>query len=281
MQVLLLAGLLMATGLAPDTTVSLRRGDRVVVENLSGSIRVEAWDRSELSVEGWGDRVGDLSVSRSGDRVSVGSSDPKRRGLDVKAELRVPPWVVLEIRGRELDVSVAGVSADLSVQVVEGDIAAAGVGGRVTLGTVDGEIEVEDATGTLSVRSRGDDVSLRRVRGQVTAYSGSGDVVMEDVVSSSVVAETLDGNLVYGGTMSAGGRYEFSVHSGDAVISVPEGSGVRARVATYDGEFTSDFPVTLQGYGGGGVFEFVLGDGGATLGIQVFDGKIRLLSRGR
>jgi len=99
------------------------------------------------------------------------------------------------------------------------------------------------------------------------------------VESSSVRAETLDGNLTFTGNLARGGSYAFSVHDGDADITVPATAGALVRVATFDGEFTSDFRVTLQRYGGGGKFEFTLGDGSAQVDIAVFDGDIRLLRR--
>lgn len=276
MNGLLLAGWLLALGAPPDTTVALRRGDRVVVQNLSGSVEVQAWDRPELAVEGWGEELVNLGVERSGERLLVGSTDRKGRGLDVEVRLRVPPWASLEIRGRELDVTVTGTQSDLQVHTVEGTITASRVSGVVTLTTVDGEILVEDATGKVSARSRGEDVTLRRVRGDVEAHSGSGDVVLEEMAASSLRAETLDGDMRFEGSLSRSGSYWFSVHDGDADLTFPAGTGATVRVATFDGEFTSDFPVTLQGYGGGGVFDFVLGDGGAKLEIQVFDGEIHL-----
>jgi len=277
---LLLAGWLLAVGAAPDTTVALRRGDRVVVQNLSGSVEVRTWDRAELAVEGWGEEIVHLGVERSGDRLVVGSTDRKGRGLDVEVRLRVPAWASLEIRGRELEVDVSGTESELQVHTVEGAIVASRVSGVVTLTTVDGVIRVEDATGRIAARSRGDDVTLRRVRGEVEAHSGSGDVVLEEMSASSVRAETLDGDLRFQGSLSRGGSYWFSVHDGDADLTLPRGVGASVKVATFDGEFTSDFPVTLQRYGGGGVFEFVLGDGGAKLEIQVFDGEIHLLEAG-
>lgn len=275
---LLLAGTLLSPASIPDTTVALRRGDHVVVENLSGRVVVRAWDRGELGFAGDGDRVRDLGVVRSGRRVTVGSTDRKRRGLDVDMELRVPPWVSLEVRGRSVDVTVVGLTEGVQVHTVEGDIVAQAVGGDVTLSTVDGEIRVDGAAGRVTARSRGDDVRLARVRGDVDVSSGSGDVVLEAIEAASVRAETLDGDLSFQGELRRGGSYWFSVHDGDAEVTLPPGAGVRAKVSTFDGEFTSQVPVVLKGYRGGGTFEFVLGDGGASLEIHVFDGEIRLLS---
>ena len=282
MNALVLAGWLLASGGAPpDTTVELRRGDRVVVENLSGTVEVQAWDRAALALRGEADEGSAVVVRRVGDRVVVGSGDSKGRGLGVDVRLRLPPWVALEIRGRSLDVAVSGMASEVQVHTVEGDVRASDVSGSVTLASVEGRIEVRNGRGRISARSRGNDVILRAVEGTVEVESGSGDLLLEDLTATSVQAETLDGNLTFQGTLARGGTYRFSVHDGDADLVVPPGTGARARVSTFDGEFVSDFPITLQRYGGGGVFEFTLGDGGADLEVQVFDGEIRLRSAGR
>lgn len=278
---MLMAGWLLAGGgAAPDTALDLRRGDVVVVEGLSGSVEVRAWERASVSVEGAGGDARGVAVRREGGRVLVGPGDRKGRGLGVSLQVRVPSWAALEIQGRDLDVDVAGTGSDLTVRTVSGDIVAADVSGTVTFSTVEGRVEVTGARGSVSARSRGDDVVLTRVQGDVDVESGSGDLRLQDVVATSVRAQTLDGDLFFQGPLARGGRYWFSTHDGDAELALPARTGVRARVSTFDGEFASDFPVTLQRYGGGGTFEFTLGDGGADLEVQVFDGEIRLRSSG-
>lgn len=282
MSVLVLAGWLLASGGSPaDTTVELRRGDRVVVEGLSGTVEVQSWDRSALDLRGEADERSDVAVRRVGDRIVVGPGDRKGRGLGVDVRLRLPPWVALEIQGRSLDVIVSGMASEVQVHTIEGDVHASDVSGSVTLASVEGRIEVQNSRGRISARSRGNDVTLRGVAGTVEVESGSGDLVLEDLTATSVLAETLDGDLTFQGTLAPGGTYRFSIHDGDADLVVPPGTGARARVSIFDGEFASDFPITLQGYGGGGVFEFTMGDGRADLEVQVFDGEIRLRSAGR
>lgn len=279
---MLVAGWLLASGGSPpDTTLSLSRGERVVVEGISGSVEVRVWDRPSVSVEEDGREVRSAGVRREGGRVVVGPGDRKGRGLAVALRVRLPAWAPLEIRGRELDVDVSGTASELVVHTVDGDIVAADVSGRIELSTVEGRVDLRGGSGSIIARSRGEDVTLARVQGTVDAESGDGDVRLEGVTASSVRAQTLDGELYFQGALARGGTYWFSVHDGDAEVVLPAGAGARARVSTFDGELVSDFPVTLQRYGGGGVFEFTLGDGGATLEIEVFDGEIRLRSGGR
>jgi hypothetical protein len=278
---MLMAGwLLAAGGVPPDTTLDLRPGDRVVVESLSGSVEVRAWERPVLSIEGVGGDGRDVAVRREGGRVVVEPGDRKGRGLSVALRVRVPAWVALEIQGRDLDVDVSGTASELAVRTVDGDIRVSGAAGSVTVSTVEGLVDVRDVRGSVSARSRGEDVVLARVVGRVEVESGDGNLRLEEITAPSVRAETLDGDLFFQGSLANGGTYWFSTHDGDAELVLPARTGAQARVSTFDGEFTSEFPVTLQRYGGGGRFDFTLGDGGATLEIQVFDGEIRLRTGG-
>ena len=273
----LLLCLCIASGPAPsDTTVELRRGDRVVIERVSGELRVETWERSVLQVSRDGGGAVDLAVSRQGERVMLRAEDRKRRDFEVEAVIRIPEWVALEIQGRSLDVSISGTGAAVEVKNVSGDIRVEDTRGQLTLTSVEGEITVRGARGSVTARSRGDEVHIVDVVGTVDAESGSGNVHLEAVEAASVRGKTLDGDLFFSGTLAAGGTYWFSVHDGDADLELPPGVGAHVSVSTFDGEFTSDFPVLIQRYQGGGVFDFTLGDGAARLEVKVFDGEIRL-----
>lgn len=279
MKTMLLLGWLM-TGAqaAPDSTVELRRGDRVVVAGLSGELVVETWERSEMVVRGDADGV---EITRSGNRVRLVPGDPKSRGLDVDAALMVPDWVDLEVQGRSLDVSIFDIQGEVTVKNVSGDVYVQGTDGRLSISSQEGEIDVVEARGSVAALSRGDKVRLRDVVGVVDVESGSDDVILENVDASSVRARTLDGDLYFEGSLAPGGTYSFSVHDGDATLVLPGDSGARVTVATFDGEFTSDFPVLVQRYEGGGTFAFTLGGGEAEVEVKVFDGEIRLRERGR
>jgi hypothetical protein len=275
---LLLVATLLAAPLESDTTVAIRQGDDVMVQGISGEIRVEAWRRGQLEVTGDdGDEV-DVVVRRSGSRVVIRPDDSRgRRSSEVT--LRLPPWVPLQIEGRRLDVTIEGMQAGVSVQNLEGDISVTGVSGPLSLSTVEGEVHVQRARGSVSVNAQADDVVLRDVEGDVWVSSGSGSIDLIDMDGATAYAETVSGDVTFVGRIRAGGTYAFSVHDGDADLTLPSDVSARVSVSTFDGEFDSDFPVTLERFSGGRTFDFTLGEGAASLSIQVFDGEIRLRER--
>lgn len=267
-------------GPAPDTTLPARRGDHLVVENFSGSLLVGVGVDDEVRLEGTAGARSDLRLERRGSRISV---EPPARRMDdreMDARLRIPAWMALTVRGRDLDVEVRDVAAAVEVRNVEGDVLLAGIRGGAVVSTVDGTVTVRDARGDLALGSQGDDVTVEgAVAGTVRAESGDGDVVLLEVDAREVWAETLDGDVILDGPVRPGGSYRVSVHDGDAEVGVPADVGLEVSVSTFDGEFLSDFPVTVERFRAGGSFRFTLGDGGARLEIQVFDGEIRLRER--
>ena len=261
-----------------DTIVELRRGDRIVIENVSGDLTVigVAGDRMEVQSM---DRAEGLAVRRTGSEVRLVRADTRGRRRPVDATVRVPRWVSLEISGPELELSIAGIGGALRVGNVSGDIRIEDIGGPIDLRSIDGEVYIQDARGGVRASSQAEDVTIRGVSGPVEVHSGDGDILLADVTSSSVRAETQDGDIDFSGTIERGGEYGFFVHDGDARIAVPAASGATVHVSTFDGEFQSEFPIVVERFSAGREFEFVLGDGGARLQIEVFDGEIRLLQR--
>ncbi len=279
MNSLLLVTALLAGASQADSTLALRQGDQVVVQNLSGEIHVEVWNRSELAVVGDDGDHTDVRVSRSGSRLVI-RPDHRRGRRSADITLYLPSWAELEIGGLDLDVTVEGMRAGVSVENMEGDIEVIGTSGPLSLTTVAGEVTVEGARGSVRVSAQADDVLLEDITGDVWVTASAGDIDLVRIDGASVHAETLSGDVTFSGRLHSGGTYEFSTHSGDAEVTVPSDVSARVSVSTFDGDFDSDFPVTLERYSTGRTFDFTLGGGAASLTIRVFDGEIRLREGG-
>ncbi len=262
-----------------DTIIDVRPGDRVEFEGMSGDLIIRGWNDDRISIDGDGES--DVRVRRRGSAIQVSREGRGGRSRNFDAEIRVPKWMDVEVRGRSLDVWVEDLDGDVSVRNVSGDISIDQSRGAVEARTVEGEIEIKGARGGVSASSQSDDVLLIDVHGRVEAHSGSGDLTMVDIVSNSVQAETQDGDVTFSGTIADGGAYRFFVHDGDATIEIPGSANARFSVSTFDGEFHSDFPVRLDRFTGGRAFDFSIGSASAQVEIQVFDGEIRLLERDR
>ena len=209
----------------------------------------------------------------------MAGGEGRRRDRSADVTMRVPAWVDIQIGSRSMDVTARGIEGSLTIGNVNGDVFVQNVAGAVDVRSVSGSVEIVDATGGVRASSQSDDVTLRRVSGVVEAHSGDGDIVLEDVRSVSVRAEARDGDIAFIGTIVEGGDYGFFLHDGDAIIALPEATSAQVSISTFDGEFQSEFAVRVEHFTSGRQFDFVLGDGGARIQIEVFDGDIDLLQR--
>ena len=278
MNALLLAAALLVTVQARDTLIEVRRGDRLVIEQVTGDLAISGWERDavEVRVSSGG---GDVGLRRDGSSVLVVPGESRGRPRSVDATVRLPRWMDLEVGSRSLDVSISGVAGAIRVGNVSGDVSVRDVDGPVEVRSIGGEIAVSDARGRVRASSQGDDVLLTRVSGPIEAHSGDGDVVLQDIASEAVRVEAQDGDVSFSGTISPAGDYRFFVHDGDATIAVPATASARVSVSTFDGDFRSEFTVRVERFTSGREFDFTLGDGEARVQIEVFDGEIRLLRR--
>lgn len=111
--------------------------------------------------------------------------------------------------------------------------------------------------------------------GSFTTVDGSID--FEGVVPRRMT--TVDGKILASFTGDL--DRDASITSVDGEIDLVFGRGFNAVVTatTIDGEVSSDFPVTTSGRWGPKHYRATIGDGGATLKLNVVDGAIRLRRR--
>ena len=268
------------SGVPADTLLDVRRGERLVVTNVAGSLSVEAWEEDRLELR-TPERGGDLVVRREGTTLLVtGRNGPRGGRARSEARLRIPSWMELVVEGIRVDVEVRGLAGRVSVRTVSGDVRLAGTSGQVEARSVDGLVLAEGVSGRHVLTSQSDDVRVTGATGALEVRSGSGDLLLEGVRAERLRAETQDGDLTFSGPLVPGGTYAFFVHHGDVALRLPDDAGGRVRVSTFAGEFRSDFPVVLPSFRSGRAFEFELGGGGAAVTVEVFDGEIRLVRQG-
>jgi len=119
-------------------------------------------------------------------------------------------------------------------------------------------------------------VHIVRSTGPVIASSVNGEIVLDRIDSDDVEASTVNGTVTYEGLIKNGGSYRFSTHNGDVDVTVPERVNATVSVATFSGEFSSGFPIQLSETKHGRRFNFTLGNGGARIELESFQGGIRL-----
>lgn len=262
----------LSAGAAQDTVFPVQQGVRLEVENQRGDVSVTAWNRDAVAV---GTRA-PVEATRTGTVLRI-RPERRARGGDTDLQIRIPAWMAVRIVGNQMDVSVRGSRSEISVETVTGEIAVDGGAGLVALRTVQGAVEVRNARGRIEVVSVNDDIRLTAIQGEIAVEATNGDITLRDIRSSSTGAKTLNGDVRYAGTIADDGRYAFTTHNGDVLITVPDGTNATVAVSTYHGEFESSFPVRMSGSVRDRRFDFTLGSGSARMELESFNGEIRLV----
>ncbi|HET8625066.1 MAG TPA: DUF4097 family beta strand repeat-containing protein [Gemmatimonadales bacterium] len=260
-----------------DTTFAVERSQRLEVSAHSGAIIIRAWNRNAVRVKAELGPRARLTVDQSSATVSVHTRGARSGPADY--DITVPAWMALSLHGVNTSITVDAVQAAIRAETVNGDIAVKGGEGLVALSTVEGAVTLEGAKGRIDVESVNADVTVQNSDGEVRAETVNGGITLAGVRADAVDATTVNGDVIYDGPVRLAGRYRLVTHNGDVTITIPPGTDARVSVSTFQGDFESDFPVTLTERRGKR-FDFTVGRGGAAVDLESFQGTIRLVRPG-
>jgi hypothetical protein len=260
----MLPALAVAAGLASftlppgaDTTLAVPRGLDLSVANYAGEVFVEGWEKNAVRIRTDHSSEDKVVVFRGNGAVIVKAYSRPEEDHSADLRLIVPAWMNIAISGIHTDVIVTGTEGQVRVETVHGDVIVRGGRRLIDLNTVNDDICVSDAVGT------------------VRAETVNGDAYVWRTLSDSVDVSTVNGDVVYEGSVSGSGVYRFTSHNGDVAVAVPRAAGATVAVSTFSGDFESNFPVTLTGHNARR-FQFALGDGSARIDLSSFQGTIQL-----
>ena len=165
---------------------------------------------------------------------------------------------------------------------MSGSVEVLGANDRITLSSVSGRLHAAKLRGRTRFHTTSQSIEAEDIVGDVTAGTVSGHITLEGVKSAHVTAETVSGTVRYDGSIDAAGSYEFSTHSGNVHLAIPENSGAALQLETFSGRISSAFPITLQPGNISSMarhqkkMEFSIGKGGARISASTFSGNITL-----
>ncbi len=259
-----------------DTTIAVPAGASLSVNNFGGAIVVHGWTQNRVKVHAEHGRRGSIEVSLVGSTVTIKASSRHGAPSVVDFDITVPQDMALTLSGTYAEIQVDGVRGPISAETVDGEVDVRGGSGIITLHSVQGSVTLADATGRIEVNSINEDVELSNVSGQIKAETTNGDVTLTGIKSASVEAATINGDVLYEGTITDGGTYVFNSHNGDITVSVPEGANVTVTAATANGDIDATFPLPYTGTPGKHRYTFKLGTGSARMEAESFQGDIEL-----
>lgn len=260
LPVLAVAASLTSFALAPggDTTLVVPRGFDLNVANYAGEVFIEGWDKNTLRIRT--DHSDEDKVVVYPERASMVVKAYSKHENDRSADIRVlvPLWMNITVSGIHTDVIVTGTQAQVKVDTVHGDVIVRGGRRLIDLNTVNDDICVSDADGT------------------VRAETVNGDAYVWRTESDSVDVTTVNGDVVYEGSMSERGVYRFKSHNGDIAVAMPRAANAAVAVSTFSGDFESTFPVTLTGTHNSRRFQFCVGNCSSRVELSSFQGTIQI-----
>jgi len=263
-----------------DTTIPVRAGARLEVSNFGGEIAVKTWSKSAVRVQASHSGRDRISIDATDQYVRVKSEGRRGPSQMVDYDITVPASMALTLSGVYTDISVDGSQGEVAAETVEGAVKVSGGAGNVSLKSVQGEVTLENARGRIALNSVNEAITATAISGDLSVETVNGDITLTQIESASTDATTVNGDITYDGTIKDGGRYRFSTHDGDLRVSVPEKAGVSVSVSTFNGDFSSCFPVQLQRKTRHR-FDFTIGSGSARIELESFNGDIRLCRPGQ
>jgi DUF4097 and DUF4098 domain-containing protein YvlB len=263
-----------------DSTVPVERGQRLEVDLFAGDVDVKTWTKNAVRVVADPDGRGRVEIERSATALSVRTTGRHGPPSSTDIQLTVPAWMALDISGVYSDITIAGARGPISAETVQGDVSAEGGDGLVSVKSVQGGVSVTGAKGRIEANSVNADVEVHRSAGEISTETVNGSIELSGTDATTLTATSVNGDLSYDGPVHPGGRYTFSTHNGDIMLAMAEGASAAVSVSTFNGEFESDFPVTLTETRKGKRFNFTVGSGSAQVTLESFQGTISLVRPG-
>lgn len=264
-----------------DTTVRIDRQGIVDLSIISGMITVTGWDRPDVRISAMTDGDTRLRFDANSSRITLEVDHEGNRGRHNRGDARyivsVPRGVRLELEAVSGDVKATGSQGEINAGSVSGDVEVSNGVREVSVESVSGSVRASQVNGNLRAESVSGSVRAETVSGSVEASTVSGRIFLNGIQSRDVRTETVSGNIIYTGSIDAGGRYDFESHSGTIQLTIPRTAGANVSVETFSGDITTDFAVVRKPTGRarqGGNFEFTIGDGRARISAQTFSGRI-------
>jgi len=271
----------MLVALAPqrqtDTTFAVPAGASLSVNNFGGGITVHGWTENRVKVHAETGRRGRIEVSMAGNTVVIKTGSREGAPSVIDLDITVPQSMALTLGGTYADINVDGVQGAISAETVNGEINVRGGKGNITLHSIQGAVTLADASGRIEVNTVNENVELSNVSGEIKVETTNGELMLTGITSSSVDAGTINGDVLYEGTVTDGGSYSFGSHNGDITVSIPERANVTITAATANGDIDSSFPLPMQpGPAGKHRKTFKIGSGSARMELESFQGDIEL-----
>jgi DUF4097 and DUF4098 domain-containing protein YvlB len=259
----------------------------VDVANVSGTVEVSGWDRSEVSVRAeLGSGVERVEVNSEGGHTGIKVILPHNSGHggDARVQVKIPKDSELNVSAVSADVTTNGVLGLQRLNTVSGNIAAEAGGADVELKTVSGDVKVHGhgQPAHLRLSTVSGDVHLEHGAGDVEASTVNGTLIVSLDSAHSLRARTTSGNVHFAGKLTPGAELEATSVSGDIEVRASAEGGFSYEVSSFSGDISDCFNTSAERaskYGPGSRLDGKRGEGSAHVRLKTMSGDVRLCDR--
>ena len=267
-----------------DKTLDAASDGHVHVSNISGSVAISGWSRSEVEVTGvLGRKVEELIFERDGDKITIKVKVPNksRGGIESDLRIQVPQDSSIDVGTVSADIDVEDVRGEQSLSTVSGDITTEGGESDVRASAVSGDIEVngQSKDAETSANTVSGDVTLFRVAGKVAAESVSGDVIIDEGSFERVNLSTVNGEILFRAELRNGGRLEAETVNGSVDLDLADDVMGRFEVDTFNGDIDNCFggkPERTSKYTPGWEWSFEDSKGDTRVSVSTLNGDVTI-----
>ncbi len=191
----------------------------VSIENVRGEVRIEGWNRDEITVTGELDDLAEgLTFEVDGKDVLIEVEMPKRDvnwGDGSDLVIRLPVASRISFKGVSSDVEIEETGGGAKLQTVSGDIEVEDVSGPLLVNSVSGDVEIFGATARASVSTISGDIEMTSAGRELKVESVSGDIEVELADFVRLNGRSVSGTLELSGRLVDAGRIDLGSVSGD------------------------------------------------------------------
>lgn len=260
----------------------------VDVNNVAGSIEITGWDKPQVAVSAdLASNSQNIEVSshtgRTSVRVTHGATGLNWFGNGgARIVVHVPRASEVSISGVSADITSRGVAGGQHLQSVSGGIDAELGPGNNEAKSVSGEIRLKGSgggTGSLHVTSVSGMVSVTNMAGDLDATTISGRLDAQLTSARSVRLHTTSGEIELTARLERGGTIEGETVSGDERIAASAAAGFQYEVRTFSGDIDDCFGQRAERtseYGPGRRLDGTRGGGDGRVRLKSLSGDVSL-----
>ncbi|HST04651.1 MAG TPA: DUF4097 family beta strand repeat-containing protein, partial [Chloroflexia bacterium] len=260
------------------STAELNDTPRVALEQPTGDVYVEGWDKQEVEVS-TSDTDGYFEVDQQGSQITIRNNPGRVKFVDflepVQSELRdlgvevnidkVASKVERSLErtmrhagkhgfninvdlgnwswrgGRDYYIKVPH-NCDLSLRTSSGDLHITGVNGTLLCQTSSGDLHLKDLGGTLLANSASGDVTIVGLEGKLAVRTASGNIKTRNTDLDEVNVQTASGDIEIDFVQLPPRDITIVAVSGDLTMYAPYDARFTLQTRTVSGSLSCGFP---------------------------------------